>query len=441
MTILCSTPEEAFACLRSGDRIWCHSMAATPYSLFKALARQVQHLNNIELLQLHLENAEAICVPEVDGYLRHRCYFVSSSTRQLVNQGKADYVPMFLSEIPKLFRRGEQVIDVALIQVSPPDQHGNCSLGVSVEATLAACRAAKTVIAQINPQMPRTHGDSVIPFKAIDYALELSSPLPSHTPPTISEVYQQIGLQVAELVRDGDCLQMGIGAIPDAVLTCLGGHQNLGIHTEMFSDGVLPLVDKGVINNSRKAIYVGRIVTGFVLGSRALYDFVDDNPNVAFLDIEYVNNPSVIRKNPQVLSINSAIQIDLSGQVCADSIGKQVYSGFGGQVDFVTGAQLSKGGRSIIALPSTALQGKQSRIVPMLNQGAGVVTSRAQVDHIVTEYGIASLRGCSLRERAQKLINIAHPKFREELAAQVFKLNSRVIRPNIPQSASLSRSC
>lgn len=419
MTRLCASAEEALAGIRSGDRIWCHSMAATPYSLLQPLAEHVQHLVDVELLQLHLEQAEAVCVPELEGHLRHRCYFVSSSTRQLVNQGKADYVPMFLSEIPKLFRRGEQVIDVALIQVSPPDRHGNCSLGVSVEATLAACRAAKTVIAQINPQMPRTHGDSVIPLSAIDYAVEITSPLPSHTPQPIDSVYQQLGLHVAELVRDGDCLQMGIGAISDAVLACLGGHQDLGIHTEMFSDGVLPLVDKGVINNSRKAIHTGRIVTGFVLGSCALYDFVDDNPNVAFLDIEYVNNPAVIRKNPQVVSINSAIQIDLSGQVCADSIGNQVYSGFGGQVDFVTGAQLSKGGRSIIALPSTALRGKQSRIVTMLSPGAGVVTSRAQVEHIVTEYGIASLRGCSLRERAKKLINIAHPDFREALAASL----------------------
>lgn len=417
MTVLCASAEEALSCIRSGDRLWCHSMAATPYTLLNALAVHVKYLTGVELLQLHLEQAEAVCVPELEGHLRHRCYFVSKSTRQLVNQGKADYVPMFLSEIPKLFRRGEQVIDVALIQVSPPDRHGNCSLGVSVEATLAACRVAKTVIAQINPQMPRTHGDSVIPLKAIDYAVEISSPLPSHEPQPIDSIYQQIGLHVAELVRDGDCLQMGIGAIPDAVLACLEGHQNLGIHTEMFSDGVLPLVHKGVINNSRKVLYTGRIVTGFVLGSRALYDFVDDNPNIAFLDIEYVNNPAVIRKNPQAVSINSAIQIDLSGQVCADSIGNQVYSGFGGQVDFVTGAQLSKSGRSIIALPSTALHGQQSRIVPMLSQGAGVVTSRAQVDHIVTEYGIASLRGCSLRERAQKLINIAHPDFREDLLA------------------------
>lgn len=417
MTILCASAEAAVAVIRSGDRVWCHSMAATPYSLLKPFAEHVKQLTGVELLQLHLEQAESVCIPELEGHLRHRCYFVSNSTRQLVNQGKADYVPMFLSEIPKLFRRGEQVIDVALIQVSPPDRHGNCSLGVSVEATLAACRAAHKVIAQINPQMPRTHGDSVIPLKAIDYAVEISSPLPSHSVSPLDQVYQQIGLQVAELVRDGDCLQMGIGAIPDAVLACLGGHQNLGIHTEMFSDGVLPLIHAGVINNSRKAMHIGRIVTGFVMGSQALYDFVDDNPNVSFLDIEYVNNPAVIRKNPQAVSINSAIQIDLSGQVCADSIGNHVYSGFGGQVDFVTGAQLSKGGRSIIALPSTALSGKQSRIVPVLSQGAGVVTSRAQVDHIVTEYGIASLRGCSLRERAKKLMSIAHPDFREALCA------------------------
>ncbi len=412
MTIMCATAEEALACIQSGDRIWCHSMAATPYRLLEALAVRVMALENVELLQLHLENAEAVCHPGLDGHLRNRCYFVSSSTRQLVNQGKADYVPIFLSEIPKLFRRGLQRVDVALIQVSPPDRHGNCSLGVSVEATLAACQAATTLIAQINPAMPRTHGDAVLPLREIDYAVEIRSALPSHPPAETNGVYGRIGQHIAELIHDGDCLQMGIGAIPDSALACLGGHQHLGIHTEMFSDGVIPLVHKGVIDNSRKVIHAGRLVTGFVLGSAALYDFVDDNPKVAFLDIEYVNNPAVIRKNPQAVSINSAIQIDLSGQICADSIGNQVYSGFGGQVDFVTGAQLSKGGRSIIALPSTAMSGSQSRIVNVLSQGAGVVTSRAQVDHIVTEYGVASLRGCSLRERARKLVAIAHPDFR-----------------------------
>lgn len=415
MTRFCSL-DEAMAAIGSGNRIWCHSMAATPYVLLEALAHRAKALHDVELLQLHLEHAEAVCRPELQGHLRNRCYFVSSSTRQLVNEGKADYVPIFLSEIPKLLRRGEQKIDVALLQVSPPDRHGNCSLGVSVEATRAACDVATTLIAQINPRMPRTHGDAMLPLHRIDYAVHQESELPEHQPPQMDDIHQRIGRHVAELIHDGDCLQMGIGAIPDATLALLGSHRHLGIHTEMFADGVVPLVKAGVIDNSRKAIHPGRIVTGFVLGSRALYDFVDDNPYVSFLDIEYVNNPSVIRKNPQAVSINSALQIDLSGQVCADSIGNRVYSGFGGQVDFVTGAQWSVGGRSIIALPATATQGTCSRIVGSLATGAGVVTSRAQVDHIVTEYGIASLRGCSLRERARKLIAIAHPDFREALA-------------------------
>jgi len=289
-------------------------------------------------------------------------------------------------------------------------------LGVSVEATLAACNAAKRIIAQINPNMPRTHGDATISLKSIDYAVEINSEIPSVEPKVPSDVFGQIGRNVAELIRDGDCLQMGIGAIPDAVLMNLTGHQHLGIHTEMFSSGVVPLAEAGVIDNSRKVIHQGKIVTGFVMGSNELYRFVDDNTEVAFLDIEYVNNPAVIRKNPQTVSINSAIQIDLTGQVCADSIGHKVYSGFGGQVDFVTGSQLSDGGRSIIALPSTAMSGKFSRIVPYLSEGAGVVTSRAQVDYVVTEYGVAFLHGLSLCERRERLIAISHPDFREKLS-------------------------
>ncbi|WP_026221014.1 acetyl-CoA hydrolase/transferase family protein [Thiofilum flexile] len=416
MTIICNTPLEAVSPIRSRQRVWCHSMAATPYVLLAALTEHVMTLEGVELLQLHLEHADVLAKPELEGHLRNRCYFASKHSRTLINQNKADYVPVFLSEIPKLFRRGEQPIDVALIQVSPPDRHGYCSLGVSVEATLAACRAAKTIIAQVNPQMPRTLGDAVIAWRDIDYAVEVESEIPQLKAKDTSPAHAQIGRYIAELIRDGDCLQMGIGAIPNAALAGLSNHQHLGIHSEMFSDGVIPLVEAGVIDNSRKVIHTGRIVTGFVLGSRDLYDFVDDNSNVQFLDIEYVNNPAVIRKNPQTVSINSAIEIDLTGQVCADSMGHNIYSGFGGQVDFVTGAQLSKKGRSIIALPSTAMRGQQSRIVPSLSQGAGVVTSRAQVDHIVTEFGVASLRGCSIRERAQKLIQIAHPDFREQLA-------------------------
>ena len=419
MTVICSSAQEAVAQIKSGDRVWCHSMAATPYKMLEVLAEHALALEDVELLQLHLEHAEAVCHPDLEGHLRNRCYFVSHSTRKLVNEGKADYVPIFLSEIPKLFRSGRQPIDVALIQVSPPDLHGNCSLGVSVEATLAACNTATTIIAQINPNMPRTHGDASIPLKLIDYAVEIDSEIPSFELSSPSEVYANIGRHVAELIRDGDCLQMGIGGIPDAVPMNLTEHQHLGIHTEMFSSGILPLVESGVIDNSRKVIHRGKLVTGFVMGSKGLYQFVDDNSEVAFLDIEYVNNPAVIRKNPQVVSINSAIQIDLTGQVCADSIGDKVYSGFGGQVDFVTGSQLSEGGRSIIALPSTAMSGQFSRIVPYLSKGAGVVTSRAQVDYVVTEYGVAYLHGLCLSERREQLIAIAHPGFRDELKSKI----------------------
>ncbi len=420
MTLMCKSAEEAVRFIKSGDKVWCHSMAATPYRLLEALAEHVMGLKNVELLQVHLENADVVCQPELLGHLRHRCYFVSRNTRELVNQGKADYVPIFLSEIPKLFRRGIQKIDVALLQVSPPDRHGDCSLGISVEATLAACQNANVVIAQINPQMPRTHGDATIPLSAIDYAVEIDSEIPEHRPVALTPVHTQIGSQVAGLIQDGDCLQMGIGAIPDAVLGELGSHRDLGIHTEMFSNGILPLIEAGVINNSRKTIHRGKMVTGFVMGSRALYDYVDDNTEVNFMDIQYVNNPAVICKNRQAVSINSAIQIDLTGQVCADSIGNRIYSGFGGQVDFVTGAQLSRGGRSIIALPSVARcgEGSHSRIVPQLTPGAGVVTSRAQVDYIVTEYGVASMRGRSIKERTQQLIEIAHPDHQEALEQQ-----------------------
>jgi len=380
VTHICSSALEALQPIQSCQKIWCQSMAATPYKLLEALAQHALHLHDVELLQLHLEKAEAICDPALVGHLRSRCYFVGQSTRELVNCGQADYVPVFLSEIPALFRRGEQKLDVALIQVSPPDRHGNCSLGVSVEATLAALEVAPLIIAQINPQMPRTHGDAMIPLRRIHRVVEIDAPIAEHPRRAISPVHRAIGQQVAALIRHGDCLQMGIGAIPDAALAALHGHRHLGVHTEMFSNGLLPLIELGVIDNSRKVIQPGKIVTSFAMGDRAFYDYVDDNTEVLFLDVGYVNSPAVIRKNPQTVSINSAIQIDLGGQVCADSIGNQVYSGFGGQVDFVTGARLSANGRSIIALPSTAQGGKQSRIVTQLAPGAGVVTSRAQVD-------------------------------------------------------------
>ncbi len=412
------TAIEAVATIGSGENIWCHSMAATPTVLLEALAQHASTLSDVTIMQLHLEHAEAIADPALEGHLRNRCFFAGKTTRGLINEGRADYVPMFLSEIPKLFRHGEQQVDTALVQVSTPDQHGNCSLGISVEATAAACDVAKRIIAHVNPNMPRTHGDSFINIRDIDYAYVEDTPLITVENKGISETEQRIGEIVASRINDGDCLQMGIGAIPDAALSFMKDRRDLGVHTEMFSDGVLELIEAGVITNSNKKIARGRTVTGFTMGSEHLYRFVDDNPEVTFLDIEFVNNPVVIAKNPQVTSINSAIQIDLTGQVCADSMGHKIYSGVGGQVDFVLGANFSEHGKSIIALPSTAKKGAFSRLVPALERGAGVVTTRALVDYVITEYGIAELRGRSISERARDLINIAHPDFREELAKE-----------------------
>jgi acyl-CoA hydrolase len=412
------TALQAISAIKSGDNIWCHSMAATPTLLLEALAERAMVLTDLTLIQLHLEHAEAVTSEELDGHLRHRCFFAGKTTRALINQGRADYVPIFLSEIPKLFRRDEQTLDCALVQVSSPDQHGNCSLGISVEATAAACEMAKLIIAHVNPDMPRTHGDSFIHINDIDFAYMEDAPLIEVEADSPSEVEQKIGENIASLIDDGACLQMGIGSIPDAALACLHNHKDLGIHTEMFSNGVLPLYEKGVINNARKKIGRGKLVTGFVMGNKDLYRFVDDNPEVVFLDIEYVNNPVIIAQNKRVVSINSAIQIDLSGQVCADSMGHKIYSGVGGQVDFVLGATFSENGKSIIALPSTARKGRLSRLVATLASGAGVVTTRAQVDYVVTEYGVAEMRGRSIGERARDLISIAHPDFREQLAQE-----------------------
>lgn len=413
-----NTAVEAVSVIDNDDVIWCQSMAATPYLLLDALAEVAMERNNLTLLQLHTEKSGALCNPELQGHLRQRAFFVGAATRNAVKQGLADYVPMFLSEIPKLFRSKEQHLDAVLIQVSPPDAHGYCSLGISVEATRAALQMAKKVIAWINPRMPRTHGDSFVHVSQFTRYFEHSAAMPLHAQPQQSEVTQQIGRNVAALIGDGDCLQMGIGAIPDATLACLGDRRDLGIHTEMFSDGVLPLVQAGVINNSRKRKHRGRIVTTFAMGSQALYDFVDDNPEVAFLDVEYTNDTSVIRQNKQVMAINSALQVDLSGQVCADSLGTSIYSGVGGQMDFVRGASLSEGGRSVIALPATAAGGSVSRISAMLSPGAGVVTTRAHVHYIVTEYGVANLRARSMNERASELIKVAAPQFQEQLARE-----------------------
>ncbi|MGB6135530.1 MAG: acetyl-CoA hydrolase/transferase C-terminal domain-containing protein [Shewanella sp.] len=420
--IICHSALEAVSLIESNETLWTHSMGATPKVLLDALALHALTKQGLTLLQLHTERAESLSAAHLKPHIRHRCYFGGAPTRELLQQGEADYVPIFLSEVPKLFRSGEQKIDTAIIQVSPPDKHGICSLGISVEATLAACQVAGKIIAHINPMMPRTHGDGFIHYNKLAAVFEQSMPLPQHLINSSDKTSQAIGQHVAQLVRDGDCLQMGIGAIPDAVLSCLTQHKNLGVHTELFSDGVLNLVELGVINNSLKKVHPGKTVTGFALGSQRLYDFVDDNPSVIFMDIEQVNDTAIIRKNPNVMSINSALQVDISGQVCADSLGTKIYSGVGGQMDFIRGAGLSEGGRSVIALPSTAANGTVSRIATVLSPGAGVVTTRAHVHYIVTEYGCAYLRAKSLRERARALIDIAHPKFREQLCQEAFEM-------------------
>lgn len=421
MTLFVDSPIEAVNGIRSDQCVWVHSMAATPWVLLDALAEHALQHHNIELYQLHLEHAEGLAKAVDGGHLAPKAYFASQYNRQLIQEGKADYIPISLSEIPRLFRRREQRIDVVLVQVAPPDKHGICSLGISVEATRAACEVADTVIAHINPSMPRTHGDAFIHLNQIDIAYEQDLPIPEHSPSILSDVNRQIGQQVATLINNGDCLQMGIGDIPDATLACLHHHQHLGIHTEMFSDGVIPLCQSGVIDNSHKRKHPGKLVTGFVMGSKKLYDFVDDNSEVAFLDIEYINNIETISRNPNMVSINSALQVDLTGQICADSLGTHIYSGVGGQLDFVMGSNLSDHGRSILAFPSTAGGGKYSRIVPVLSLGSGVVTPRGSVHYVVTEYGIANLRGKSLRERCKALINIAHPDFQEALTKQAFE--------------------
>jgi len=410
------TAEEAVAAVKSGNRVFVHTAAAAPQVLVEALTKRASELHGVELVHLHTEGPAPYVADEYARSFHTRALFVGGNVRDAVSRGTADYVPVFLSEVPRLFRSGALPLDVALVHVSPPDRHGFCSLGVSVAASQAAVQAARLVIAQVNPHMPRTHGDGLIAVDQIDLAVEVDTPLPEHHPPVLTEVERAIGKNVAELVDDGATLQMGIGAIPDAVLAALTNHRNLGVHTEMFSDGVLDLVESGVITGIHKAVHPGKLVAAFLMGTRRLYDFVDDNPQVMMLGADYVNDTRVIRRNPRVTAINSAIEIDLTGQVVADSIGTRQYSGVGGQMDFIRGAALSENGKPVIALPSVTSRG-QSRIVALLQQGAGVVTTRAHVRFIVTEFGVADLYGRSLRERARDLIRIAHPDHRESLEA------------------------
>ncbi|MCC7467493.1 MAG: acetyl-CoA hydrolase/transferase family protein [Saprospiraceae bacterium] len=407
--------EEALKTIQSGHRVFVHGSACSPTYLLQKLSEQASRLKDVELVSISLYGDAFVDKPEFHQNFRYNSLFVSASLREAVNSGRADYVPVFLSEIPELFKRNIMPLDVAIIMVSEPDKHGYCSLGVSVDVARSAVNAAKYVIAQVNPRMPRTHGDGMIHISSIHAMVHQEAELhEANFGASIGEAELLIGQQVAALIDDRSTLQMGIGSIPDAVLRSLGQHKDLGVHTEMFSDGLVALMQKGVVTNKYKKIHPGKTVTAFALGSRKLYDFVDDNPAVAFLDVDYVNDTAVIRRNKRVVAINSAIEIDITGQVCADSIGTYHFSGVGGQMDFMRGAALSEGGKPIIALTSRTAKGVP-RIVPLLKPGAGVVTTRAHVHYVVTEYGSAYLFGKNLRERAKALIDIAHPDDREAL--------------------------
>jgi len=406
---------EAVKFIKSGDRVFIHGSAATPVCLVKAMLQRYQELTNVELVSITNMGDLDFCRPEFSGSFFFNSLFVSANTRDVVNSDHGDYVPVFLSQIPQLFKKNILPIDVALIQVSSPDKHGYCSLGTSVDIAKAAVDTAKVIIAHVNPRMPRTHGDGF--FHTSRFAAmvwhEAELPETDYSSKT-NDAIRRIGKNVASLIEDGATLQLGIGSIPDQVLKNLTGHKDLGLHTEMLSDGVIPLIEKGIINNSKKKLNIGTSVTGFMAGTRKLYDFVDDNPLVNVLDIEYVNDTSVIRQNAKATAINSAIEVDLTGQVCADSIGIYQFSGIGGQMDFIRGASLSEGGKPIIALPSTTSKG-ESRIVAFLKEGAGVVTTRGHVHWVVTEYGYADLFGKNMKQRGKSLISLAHPDHRETL--------------------------
>lgn len=406
--------------VQSGHRVYVHGSAQTPLHLLAELAKQKDRLRDVELVFITVQGDITVDKPEFEGHFNINCMFVSESVRLAVNEGRADFIPVFLSDIPDLFN-SVMPVDVALVQVSPPDAHGYCSLGASVDIARSAVNTAQCIIAQVNPRVPRTHGDGMVHISRFTHMVWHEADLPQvdYSAKTGADELR-IGELIAGMIEDGSTLQMGIGTIPDAVLKCLGNHKNLGVHTEMFSDGIVPLVQKDIINNRCKRIHPNKSVTGFAVGTNLLYDYVNDNPSFAFLDIDYVNDPHVIRRNPKVVAINSAIEIDITGQVCADSIGTRQFSGIGGQMDFMRGAALSEGGKPIIAVTSRSAKGI-ARIVPFLKPGAGVVTTRGHIHYVVTEYGIAYLRGKNLRQRAHELINISHPDDREMLERACFE--------------------
>lgn len=415
MQIKYSSAEEAVTLITSNSNLFIQSAAAAPQQLIKALVQRRDELKNISIYQMHTEgDASYADHPEVFDV---NCFFIGANLRAAVQQKRATYIPVFLSEIPALFRRKVIAIDYALIHVSPPDEHGYCSLGVSVDIAPAALEMARCIIAQVNPNMPRTYGDAIIHVSRISAIVSVNDQLPEVEAGIADPVTDKIAANVASLIEDGATLQMGIGKIPNAVLSILKSHRKLGIHTEMFSDGVIDLIELGVITGEMKKKRKGKVVSSFLLGTKRLYDFVNNNPLIEMLDISYVNDVHVIRQNQKVTAINSALEIDITGQVCADSIGSKMYSGVGGQMDFMRGASASEGGKPIIAMPSVTARG-ESKIVPSLKPGAGVVTTRANVHYIVTEYGIANLHGKNLRERTKALINISHPSHRESLEKQ-----------------------
>lgn len=413
---------EAIKVIKSGDHIHLSSVASAPECLIEAMCERGRNkeFKNVYIHHLHTEGPAPYANQEFEGIFQHDAFFVGSNVRKDVQAGYADYIPIFLSETQKLYREGYLPCDVAMVQVCPPDAHGYVSLGTSVDATLAAVEVAKTVIAVVNPNVPRSFGDAMIPMSMIDIFVEDNTPLmPAHfSQPNEQEV--AIGKYCAELIEDGACLQMGIGAIPNAVLAQLGNHKNLGIHTEMFADGVLPLVESGVINGANKKLDKGKMVSTFLMGSQKVYDFIDNNPMVAMMDVGYTNDPFVIAQQPKMTAINSALQVDITGQVCADSLGTKFFSGVGGQIDFIYGASRSEGGKAIIAMPSVTKNGI-SKIAPILTPGAGCVTTRNHIHWFVTEYGAVNLYGKSLQERARLLISVAHPDHREELERAAFE--------------------
>jgi 4-hydroxybutyrate CoA-transferase len=415
------TAEEAVKCIKSGDTVVVGHACSEPQTLTRAMSERYQDLENVKVVHRVGQGQSLYVQPKMEGHFRHISLFGGPSTRQAIAEGRADFIPRNISEIPELFTEGHIPLDVALVTVSPPDEHGFCSLGISIDYTLKAAKSAKTIIAQVNNHMPRTHGDSFLRVDEIAYFVPVDEPLIEIPRPEITEAEIAIGAYIADLIEDGSTLQLGIGAIPDAILSSLKGKRDLGIHTEMFSDGVMELVETGVINCSKKTLHPNKIVSTFIMGTKDLYEWVDDNAFIEMHSEDYVNDPNVIAQNYKMISINSALQVDVLGQVAADTLGPRQYSGVGGQVDFIRGVKRA-GGKSIIAMRSTAARGKVSRIVPALYEGTAVTTTRTDVDYIVTEYGVAELNAKTNQQRLKALIAISHPDFREQIAEEANRL-------------------